>query len=321
MERIGGDDPARSEATAFQDRIWALGKVLERQGPPYRLLISDRSGYALKVDTEQAHVACYERLVDAANPALKQGDLEQCARLVGQAIDQWRGSALADMSDHPWSIGEARRLEELRLAAEEDRIEAALALGGHSELIPELESLVTMHPLRERLSGQLMLALYRSGRRVEASDVYQRRGERLVEGLGMEPGHDLQHLLKAIINQDRSLGMPTQERQPPRLDNLPATLTSFVDRTQERAQVTLLLAETRMLTLTGPGGIGKTRLAIEVARGLVDDYERGIWLANFGSLADPDLVPQAVGSVLLVRNSQGVHPTHALITSLSDPHH
>src|SRR5260370_21315320 len=112
-----------------------------------------------------------------------------------------------------------------------------------------------------------------------------------------------------MIKQDRSLGMPTQERQPPRLDNLPATLTSFVDRTQERAQVTLLLAETRMLTLTGPGGIGKTRLAIEVARGLVDDYERCICLANFSSLADPDLVPQALGSVLLVRHSGRVAPT------------
>jgi predicted ATPase/DNA-binding SARP family transcriptional activator len=320
IELLWGDEPPPSAANALQVHISALRKVLEPQGPPYRLLISDRSGYALKVDTEQVDFARFERLVERAHHALKQGELEQCAKLVGQAIDQWRGSALADMSDQPWSIGEARRLEELRLAAEEDRIEAALALGGHSELIPELESLVTMHPLRERLSAQLMLALYRSGRQAEASDVYQRTRETLVEGLGMEPGHELQQLLKAIINQDRSLGMPTQESQPPRLDNLPATLTSFVDRTQERAQLTLLLAETRMLTLTGPGGIGKTRLAIEVARGLVDDYERGIWLANFGSLADPDLVPQAVGSVLLVRNSGGVAPTEALISYLSNRH-
>jgi len=229
IELLWGDEPPPSAANALQVHISALRKVLEPQGPPYRLLISDRSGYALKIDTEQVDFARFERLVERAHRALEQGELEQCAKLVGQAIDQWRGSALADMSDQPWSIGEARRWEELRLAAEEDRIEAAIGLGGHSELIPELESLVTMHPLRERLTGQLMLALYRSGRQAEASDVYQRTREALVEGLGMEPGHELQQLLKAIINQDRSLGMPTQERRPPRLDNLPASLTSFVD--------------------------------------------------------------------------------------------
>jgi predicted ATPase/DNA-binding SARP family transcriptional activator len=320
IELLWGDEPPPSAANALQVHISALRKVLEPQGPPYRLLISDRSGYALKVDSEQVDFARFERLVERAHHALKKSELAQCAELVGEAMSEWRGSALADMANQPWSIGEARRLEDLRLAAEEDRIEAALGLGGHSELIPELEVLASRHPLRERLSGQLMLALYRSGRQAEASDVYQRTRETLVDGLGMEPGPELQQLLKAIINQDRSLGMPTRERQPPRLDNLPAALTSFVDRAQERAQLTSLVAQTRMLTLTGPGGIGKTRLAIEVARGLLHNYESGVWLTNFGSLSDPDLVPQAMGSVLLVRRTGGQAPTEALISYLSNRH-
>lgn len=320
IELLWGDEPPASAANALQVHISALRKVLEPQGPPYRLLISDRSGYALRVDTEHVDFSRFERLVERAHIALKRRELAQCAELVSQALSQWRGAALADIADQPWSIGEARRLEELRVAAEEDRVEAALALGGHSELIPGLEALVSRYPLRERLSGQLMLALYRSGRQGEASDVYQRTRETLVDGLGMEPGPELQQLLKAIINQDRSLGVPIQERLPPRLDNLPATLTSFVGRTQEMAQLSSLLATTRMLTLTGPGGIGKTRLAIEVARSLVDNFERGVWLTNLGSLTDPGLAPQAVGSVLLVRSTGGQAPTDALTSYLSNRH-
>ncbi len=320
IQLLWGDDPPPTAANALQVHISALRKVLEPQGPPYRVLVSERSGYALQVDPEHVDFARFERLVERAHYALRQNEVALCAELVGQAIGEWRGSALTDMADQPWSIGEARRLEELRLAAEEDRVEAELALGGHSELIADLEVLISRHPLRERFRGQLMLALYRSGRQAEASDVYQRTRETLVEELGMEPGYELQNLLKAIINQDPSLGMPTQERLAPRFDNLPAPLTSFVDRTQERAELISLLAETRLLTLTGPGGIGKTRLAIEVARALLDQYGRGVWLTTFGALDDPDLVPQAVVSALAVRSTGGQAPTEALIGYLGDRH-
>jgi predicted ATPase/DNA-binding SARP family transcriptional activator len=318
IELLWGGEAPPTAANALQVHVSALRKVLEPEGPPYRLLISDRSGYMLKVGSEQTDFARFEQLVSRGHRALKDGEVLQAAELIGQAIAQWRGSALADLADQPWSVGEARRLEDLRLAAEEDRIEAELSLGRHAELIPHLHALVATHPLRERLSGQLMLALYRSGRQAEASDVYQRARGALVDGLGMEPGFELQHLLKAILNQDPSLGMPSQKRARLRLDNLPSPLTSFVGREPEIAEIKSLLSATRLLTLTGPGGIGKTRLATEVARNLLGDYEDGVWLASLAALADPDLVPQAVASALALRGPSEQSASEALIQYLRE---
>jgi predicted ATPase/DNA-binding SARP family transcriptional activator len=318
IELLWGDEVPPSAANALQVHVSNLRKVLEPQGQPYRVLVSDESGYALKIEPDQIDFACFERLVDLGHKALTRGEVALCAQLLGEAANLWRGSALADLADQPWSIGEARRLEELRLAATEDRIEAELALGRHSELIAELESMIASYPFRERLRGQLMLALYRSGRQAEASDVYQKTREVLVEELGMEPGLELQQLLKAILNQEASLGVPAPERPAPRLDNLPVALTSFVGRDAASKQIRKLLSVNRLVTLTGPGGVGKTRLAVEVARGLLDKYERGVWLTSFAPLSDAALVPEAVAQVLAIRAQAGQSPTERLIASISD---
>ena len=318
IELLWGDEVPPSAANALQVHVSTLRKVLEPKGPPYKLLVSDRAGYALKIDPAQIDYAHFEQLVQRGHQALKRGEVEVCAQLLSEATNLWRGSPLADLADQPWSIGEATRLEELRVTATEDRIEAELAMGRHSELIPELEALVAMHPFRERLRGQLMLALYRCGRQAEASDAYQKTREVLVEGLGMEPGFELQQLLKAILNQEPSLGTPIRERPVARLDNLPALLTTFVGRGVELAEIRSLLSANRLVTLTGVGGIGKTRLAIEVARGLVDSYERGVWLTSLASLNDPALVPEAVTAVLAIRGQAGESQTQWLIAHLND---
>lgn len=318
IELLWGDEAPPSAANALQVHVSNLRKILEPQGQPYRLLVSDESGYALKLDPHQIDFARFEQLVDQGHKVLARGEVAQCAQLLGQAANLWRGSALVDLADQPWSIGEARRLEELRVAATEDRMEAELALGRHSELIAELESMIAMNPFRERLRGQLMLALYRSGRQAEASDVYQKTREVLVEELGMEPGLELQQLLKAILNQEASLGVPAAERPAARLDNLPVALTSFVGRDSALTQIRKLVSENRLVTLTGPGGFGKTRLAVEIARGLLDKYERGVWLASLASLTDPALVPEAVAQMLAIRAQAGQSPTERLIASLDD---
>jgi len=244
---LWGDEPPPSAANALQVHVSALRRVLEPHGPPYRLLVSDRSGYSLKVNPDQVDFARFEESVDRGHQALKRGEVAECAQLLGQAITLWRGSALADMADQPWCLGEARRLEELRLTAEEDRIEAELALGRHAALVAALETLIAQHPLRERLLGHLMLALYRSGRQAEASEVYQKTRETLVDESGMEPGYELQQLLKAILNQDSSLEGPTTERPVPRLDNLPAPLPIFVGRGHQIAELTPLPPEAWLL--------------------------------------------------------------------------
>lgn len=317
IELLWADEIPPSAANALQVHISSLRKVLEPQGPPYRLLISERSGYALKIGSDQIDCARFERLAERAHRALERGEIIECVELTSEAIGLWRGSALADMADHAWSVGEARRLEELRMSAEEDRMDAELALGRHVELVPALQALLARDPLRERVSGQLMLALYRSGRQAEASEIYQQTREMLVEQLGMEPGVPLQQLLKAIINQDPSIGVAAQEPPAPRLDNLPAALTSFVGRGRETAKVASLLSQARLLTLTGPGGIGKTRLAVEVARAALGRHEHGVWLINLAPVENPDVVPETVASTLVVRVASGHSATDALIAYLS----
>lgn len=318
IELLWGDEAPPSAANALQVHVSNLRKVLEPHGQPYRLLVSNESGYALKIDPDQVDFARFELLVDRGHKALVRGEVVQCALLLGEAANLWRGSALADLTDQPWSAGEARRLEELRLAAVEDRIEAELALGRHSELIAELEAMIALHPFRERLRGQLMLALYRAGRQAEASDVYQKTREALVEELGMEPGLELQQLLKAILNQEASLGVPAAERPAARLDNLPMALTSFVGRDAALTQIRKLVSENRLVTLTGPGGVGKTRLAVEVARSLLGQYESGVWLTSLAPLTDPALVPEAVALVLAIRAQADQSPIERLIATVND---
>ena len=132
----------------------------------------------------------------------------QAAASLRAALQLWRGQALADLANGPGPRVEAARLEELRLSAVEDRIEADLALGRHADVVGELEALVAAHPLRERLQGQLMIALYRGGRQAEALKVYQAARRTLVEELGLEPGPALQRLERAILQQDASLDLP-----------------------------------------------------------------------------------------------------------------
>src|SRR5207247_2608094 len=142
----------------------------------------------------------------------------------------------------------------------------------------ELESLVLKHPLRERLCAQLMLALYRYGRQADASDVYYKTRDALVEQQGMDPGTDLQSLFKAILNHDPSLDLPAQKAivRRPRSTNLPHQLSTFIGRAEHVDHIKRLLSQSRLVTLTGSGGLGKTRLALEVGRSLLSDYEDGI---------------------------------------------
>jgi Bacterial transcriptional activator domain len=165
----------------------------------------------------------------------------------------WRGPALGDVLEVEPLALEAARLEELRLAATEARVEADLAAGLDTEVTGELERLVAGHPLRERLWRLLMLALYRGGRQAEALDAYRRARAMLAQELGLEPGEELRELEQAVLRQEIPPLAPEQPRH-----NLPARLTSFVGRKQELAGVGKLLGEARLVTLTGPGGAGKT---------------------------------------------------------------
>ena len=185
-------------------------------------------GYALAVEPDELDVARFERLLAESRQLLAIDEATRAAETLRAALNLWRGPPLADYAAEPFAQGEIARLEELRLSALEERIEADLALGRHAELVPELEALVREHPLRERLRAQLMFALYRSGRQADSLAAYQQARRTLAEELGLEPGRRLQELERAILRQDAALDPPervsdTLLRTPRRMGVLIAT--------------------------------------------------------------------------------------------------
>ncbi len=167
-------------------------------------------GYAVQIEPDQLDLHRFERLLAGGRERLAAGDARAAADNLGEALSLWRGPPLAEFGDEPFAQGEAERLEELRLAALETRIEADIALGRHDTVIPELTALVRQEPFRERLRGQLMLALYRAGRQGEALEAYREGRRTLVAELGLEPATALQELERAILTQDAALDPPVQ---------------------------------------------------------------------------------------------------------------
>src|SRR5919198_2751334 len=231
-------------------------------------------GYALVLAPEEIDSARFERLVGEGRVALAAGSAARARRVLVQALALWRGPALQEFADEEFARTEAARLDELRIAAIEDRVDAELELGNHEQLVAELRALTDTFPLRERLWRQLMLALYRADRQAEALDSYHDARRVLTDKLGLEPSDELRELQKAILRHDPVLvaRQPRGERA-----NLPKPLTPLVGRDEEVAALARLLRDdaVRLLTLTGAGGAGKTRLAIEVARALAHEFAGG----------------------------------------------
>ena len=194
---LWGEDSPLSAANALQAAISRLRRVL----PPGRL-ITAAPGYALRIFPVELDVKRFEQLISEGRDALGGGAPAAAARMFDQALSLWRGPPLADFRYEPFAQAEIARLEELQLACLEERIEANLALGSVGALIPELQRLVSEYPLRERLRGQLMLALYRSGRQAEALEVYREFRIAQQVDLGLEPSPRLRELEAAILRQD-----------------------------------------------------------------------------------------------------------------------
>jgi class 3 adenylate cyclase len=202
VEELWAGKPPKAAVGSLQNLISELRKALGRD-----LVRTRQPGYVLDVDREHVDLHRFERLVAQA---AEGGDAERRSMLLREALALWRGPPLADLAFEPFADLEIARLEELRTAAREELMQAELELGRHAQLVGELEALVAEHPLRERLRGQLMLALYRSGRQAEALDAYRRARETLVEELGIEPSPDLQRLEQAILRHERDLDLPAK---------------------------------------------------------------------------------------------------------------
>ena len=300
-----GGPPGGAEGTlrVYVSRLRsALGEKTVVARPP---------GYVLDIDTDALDAWRFERLFREGQDALARGAAGLAAERLGAALEIWRGPAFADVRDGGIVAVEARRLDELRLVALEERVDAELLLGRHASLVAELERLVAEEPLRERLWRQLVLALYHSGRQPEALAAYGRARTLLSESFGLDPGEELRALERAVLRQELAPAPSVVERH-----NLPAPLTSFVGRDQELGDVAELLRTYRLVTLTGLGGVGKTRLAVEAASRQVGAWTDGVWLVDLTTHADPRTTPNAVAGVLGVRERPDVSALEGLVEHL-----
>ena len=264
-------------------------------------------GYELVVARNELDATLFEAEMVEGRTALAQGDARAAAETLGRALARWRGPALADAAGAAWASAEVARLEELGSAAQESLLEARLMLGENDQVAALAEAAVAAHPLRERLWASLMRALYRGGRQADALQAYQRLRSRLSEELGIDPSDELMALELAILQHDPSLDGPRQaatafDAVP---TNLPEVPTSFVGRDVELDQLLTRLAADRLVTVTGPGGVGKTRLALEAARRATSVYTDGVFLCDLAAVTVGSAVPNALASVLRVQQRTG----------------
>ena len=305
IDELWGDRPPPSAISALHVHLSKLRAVLGG------LLVLDTAGYALAPGGFELDVWRFDDLLEQA-----RDDPDVAPTLLREALALFRGEPLSDVAAEG-SVGQWRRaLEEKRLQAIVLRIDADLAHGGSGELVAELERLAREHPFEERVWGQLMLALYRAGRQADALDAYQRARRRFAEELGLEPSEQLERLQQRILERDPALA---PEAQPPpgpaprapetpdvpaTASNLPRPVTRLVGRDTELDALAGLMADpdVRLLTVIGPGGVGKTRLLLEFAAGEEPGYRDGAVFVRLEQVTDPALVAAEIASALTQRD-------------------
>ncbi|HET8820563.1 MAG TPA: BTAD domain-containing putative transcriptional regulator, partial [Thermoleophilaceae bacterium] len=316
IEELWGEQPPVTAVKSLQVQVSRLRKALGGgEGP----VITGPNGYSIRVGAGELDLERFERLAEEGRRALAD-DAERAAELLHEALSLWRGPALADFTFEGFAQPEIGRLEELRLAALEDRIDADLARGRHAELVPELEALVATHPLRERLRRQLVLALYRAGRQADALEAYRAARATLMDELGLEPTPELRQLEQAILTHDAAVRAPAQPAARP--SRLPAPVTRTIGRDGERDALARLLRQddVRLVTLTGLGGVGKTRLALEVARELEPDLPDGGWFVSLAATARAEHVASTIAQAIRVTPLEGESPQQAVERFLAPKH-
>jgi predicted ATPase/DNA-binding SARP family transcriptional activator len=299
---LWGDRPPGNPANTLQTKISQLRKALEDAEPGGRSLVAFQApGYVMKVDVDSAR---FRELVGRARAVR---DPRARAELLSGALALWRGPALTEFADSSFAVPAIQRFSEERLVAWEEWAEARLALGDHHQLAAELGDLVARYPLRERLRALQLRALYSAGRQSEALASFRQVRAVLADELGLAPGPELAALHQAILAQDPALSVGAPQT------NLPSPLTELVGRDAAVRAVRSLVGEARLVTLTGPGGVGKTRLAIETARQVGD-----AWLVEFTGRDRPgdEWVLEVTAGVLGVRDDPGA--SGGLLERLAD---
>lgn len=326
VDAVWGEALPSDPAAALHSQVRRLRRAVGADA-----IRTDAAGYRLVADLD---VDRFEALVDAADGAAPEAAVDRLT----EAVALWRGRALAEVADLPIGEAEAARLEERRVVAEERLAAALLAAGRLDEAAAAAEALAARHPLRERPVVVLMTARHGTGRTADALRAYQRFRERLVDDLGLDPSDELRQLESRILRgepvvppaagaattvpagapgpappPDEPVAARTRRAGPA----LPRPVSSFVGRDDDLRRLLALVPDCRCLTITGPGGVGKTRLVLEVAAAVADRFPDGVDLVRLDAIGDPaDLLP-AVGAHLGVRDRSDTAPIDRLVDALA----
>jgi predicted ATPase/DNA-binding SARP family transcriptional activator len=293
IDMVWGDERIANTANALQAQIGQLRRTLGATA-----VVTSEAGYALDIGPDDLDAARFEQLVATGRRLLEEGEPALASSTLGEALQLRRGEPLSEFAYAGFADAERAHLDDLTLVATEARVEADLVLGQHGELVGELEALCRAHPLRERPWELLMLALYRAGRQAEALRAYSQARDHLVDELGIDPGPALRQLEARILAQDPSLAAVSPARQtvaaPTATGNLRERLSSFVGRSAELEELKEVVRSSRLVTLIGPGGVGKTRLALETAATLREEHRDGAWLVDLASVTEAEGVAPAM---------------------------
>jgi predicted ATPase/DNA-binding SARP family transcriptional activator len=296
VDAVWGESVPGSAVQSLQVYVHGLRRVLGTDRIETR-----GAGYRLRVEPGELDLDRFEELVGRARSALAAGRPQDAEAAIGQALALWSGAPLADLAGEPVADAPALPLADLRVEAVELHGDVELALGHHAALVPELEAVVAEHPYRERLREQLVLALYRCGRQKEALEAQRAARRTFAEELGVDPGPALRELEGAILRHDPELAAPGTA--PERFGPLPVPATPLVGRRLEVAAVAALLGDgARLVTLTGPGGTGKTRLAHAVAEELEGGIENGAVFVDLAPVSDPQLLGPTIAAAVGVQD-------------------
>jgi predicted ATPase/DNA-binding winged helix-turn-helix (wHTH) protein len=301
IDRFWGGDPPREAKAALQTHVSALRRLLTPN-----LIVTEGYGYRLDLDSDRLDASKFVALTSDARHSATEANWERSLDAAESALRLWRGRPYAELEDDDFAEAEINRLELLHLELFELKAGALLGMGRNAEALSELEGLVVEHPMRERLWEYLMTARYRQGRHAEALRAYRELSDLLAE-MGLEPGPSIRRLEEKILLHHEELSAPPH--------SLPTDLTSFIGRDSELSDIVKLLAEHRLLTLTGVGGSGKTRLALRAAADHLTSFPDGCWFVNLADLNDPDLIAIEVADVVGLK-PQSEDALEALVASV-----
>ena len=307
VDALWGEDLPANPGNALQLRVSKLRKALTAMGADSAAVLTRPPGYLLDVPPTTVDALRAVTDIQSGRELSAANDIDAALDAYRRALGAWRGSPLTEFGDADWAVNEARRLEELRLAATEEWIALELQAGRHVEMLDDLEALVAEHPLRERFHGLLMTALYRSGRQADALAAFQAARTTLEEELGLDPSPDLRELEEAILRQDEQLASPVRRAAPTARPNLPQRQASFVGRDDDVSALARQLDSHRLVTVTGPGGIGKTTVTVEAARAVEHQFPDGAWFVALAGVTDAALVPARIADVFGLPPGEPLH--------------